>query len=305
MNRRHFLQAGLAAAALPVLDAQPSNEWGGPVLDIHLHLRREPDSCFDHIEGSGVTKAILLTQAVDADKAKAEIDKRPGRFVWSAAGNPMQPEAYENIRKGVQSGARGIGEIKNHLAADSPEMQRLYDLAAELNVPILIHFQEVAHFDGEGVFATGFTKFDRMLKAHPKTTFIGHADFVWANISDDYSPGVAYPSGPVKRGGLTDKWLSDFANFYVDMSANSGYNGLSRDAEFTRGFLVRHQNKLMFGCDCSCKDGRGTNSGAILPQLKGKCVARETLTVAKQLSSPEVFRKITWENGTKLFKIPT
>ena len=304
-SRRRFLKTTLGAAALPSVSAQPTFAWGGPVLDIHLHLRREPDSCFDHIEGSGVTKAVLLTRAPDSEQAKAEITKRPGRFVWFAAANPSESGALEVVRNAIEGGACGVGEIKNHLTADSPEMQRLYDLAGEMNVPVLIHFQEVPHFDGEGVFATGYRQFDKMLRSHPKTVFIGHADFVWANISKEVPDGIAYPSGPVKPGGLTDKWLSDFPNFYVDMSANSGYNGLSRDPGFTRGFLVRHQDKLLFGCDCSCKDGHGTGGNPILPQLKGKCVARSTLEVAKQLSSPDVFRKITWENGIRLLKIPS
>ena len=35
-----------------------------------------------------------------------------------------------------------------------------------------------------------------------------------------------------------------------------------------------------------------------------QCVARETLGLLKSLSSPEVFRRITYENGVKLFKVP-
>ncbi len=304
-NRRRFLQTALAAAAIPSASAQPASPWGSPVLDIHPHLRREPDSCFNHIEGSGVTKAVLLTRTNDAEKAREEIARRPGRFVWFAAANPSEPNAVDSLRKAIEGGACGIGEIKNHLAADSPEMRRLYALAGDMGVPVLIHFQEVPHFENEGNFNVGYREFDKMLKAYPKTVFIGHADFVWANISADEPSNIAYPPGPVKPGGLTDKWLSDFPNFYVDMSANSGFNGLSRDPDFTRAFLVRHQDKLLFGCDCSCQDGHGTGGSPILPQLKGKCVARSTLEVAKRLSSPAVFRKITWDNGMRLLKIPS
>ena len=304
-NRRRFLQTALAAAAIPSAAPQSGSPWGSPVLDIHLHMRREPDSCFNHIEGSGVTRAVLLTRTADAENARAEIAKRPGRFVWFAAANPSEPNSIGALRKAIEGGACGIGEIKTHLDADSPEMRRVYALAGEMNVPVLIHFQEIPHFENEGNFNVGYRQFDKMLKAYPKTVFIGHADFVWANISADVPKDVAYPPGPVKPGGLTDKWLSDFPNLYVDMSANSGYNGLSRDPDFTRAFLIRHQDKLMFGCDCSCQDGHGTGGSPILPQLKGKCVARATLEVAKQLSSPSVFRKITWENGIRLLKIPS
>lgn len=88
--------------------------------------------------------------------------------------------------------------MKLHLAADSAEFARAFALAAELSVPILIHFQEVDHFPGEGTWATGFaTKFEAVLKANPKTTFIGHADAFWANVSADYRNEAAYPAGPM------------------------------------------------------------------------------------------------------------
>ncbi|MDQ6678640.1 MAG: amidohydrolase, partial [Acidobacteriota bacterium] len=58
--------------------------------------------------------------------------------------------------------------------------------------------------------------------------------------------------------------------------------------------------------DCSCTDGNGSgvsqNNNPEATRLAGKCVARETLGVLKQLASPDVFRKIVWENGVHLFK---
>ncbi len=81
-------------------------------------------------------------------------------------------------------------------------------------------------------------------KSNSKTKFIGHADAFWANVSADYANDVDYPSGPIVRGGLTDKLLGDYPNLFGDLSANSGNNALSRDAAFTRDFLTRHQDKL-------------------------------------------------------------
>ncbi len=51
----------------------------------------------------------------------------------------------------------------------------------------------------------------------------------------------------------------------------------------------------MFGSDCPCADGRGGASG--------RCIARATLTLLKKLAPPDVFRKIVWENGTRLLKL--
>jgi predicted TIM-barrel fold metal-dependent hydrolase len=147
-----------------------------------------------------------------------------------------------------------------------------------------------------------------VLKEFPKTTFIGHADAFWANVSADYHNEAAYPAGPIARGGVTDRLLGDYPNLYGDVSANSGNNMLSRNAEFTRDFLRRHQDKLLFGSDCSCADGHGAGvsqaNNPAAARLAGKCVARETLAVLQRSTSRDIFRKITWDNVHRLLKIP-
>jgi hypothetical protein len=152
---------------------------------------------------------------------------------------------------------------------------------------------------------SGARGFESVLKANPKTMFIGHAGAVWANVSADFKNDAAYPSGPIVRGGVTDRLLGQYANLYGDLSANSGNNMLSRDADFTRDFLQRHQDKLMFGSDCFCSDGRGggMNQGNPASRMFGKCIARETLTILKRSTTPEVFRKVTWDNAHKLLRL--
>ena len=208
----------------------------------------------------------------------------------------------------AKQGAVGFGELKSHVEADGPELQRVYALAAELGLPVLVHFQEVEHFPGEGLWGTGFKRFEAMLRKYPKTRFVGHADAFWANVDAQYKNEAAYPTGPIVRGGLTDKLLGDYANLFGDLSANSGNNAMSRDASFTADFLERHRNKLVFGSDCSCADGKGRGTSQAnnpaAARLAGKCVARETLTLLRASTSPEVFRKITWANGHTLFRIP-
>lgn len=307
MQRRTFLKAAIASAALSPLWGEPAPDWGGPVLDTHLHLRKDPDSCFTHIQGCGVSNAVLLTRDVDEDKAQQEMEKRPKHFGRSVSLDPAQAGADQALRKAITGGAVSIGELKYHVALDSPEMRRVYDIAAEMQVPVMMHIQVFPHFPGELPYNTGYDHFDKILRAYPKTNFLGHGDLFWANISADVPADRGYPSGPIKPGGLTDKWLSDFPNLYADMSANSGNNALSRDPDFSRDFFVRHQDKLVFGSDCSCADGNGggisqTNNPEA-QRLAGKCVARETLGLSKRLTTPEVFRKVSWENGIRLFKL--
>lgn len=311
MNRREFLGTVTAAAVLPAFARQApvSNEWGSPVFDLHFHLRPQPGSNLAHLDGAGVTKANLLTRGPALEQVRALEAAAPGRFTWFNSYDITKPEAEAVLTQAVKDGAQGFGELKFHVAADGPELRRMYALAADLKVPILIHFQEVDHFPNEGTWSTGFAKtFASILDAWPKTTFIGHADAFWANVSADYHNEAAYPAGPIARGGLTDKWLGDHANLYADMSANSGNNAMSRDPEFTAGFLERHQAKLLFGSDCSCSDGHGAgisqNNNPAASRLAGKCVARETLGLLKRSASPEVFRKIVWGNAHRLLRIP-
>jgi predicted TIM-barrel fold metal-dependent hydrolase len=318
MNRRQFLETVAAAAvvpALPVLPAfagqSPAGVWGSPVFDLHHHLRPQPAANLGHLDGVGITKANLLTRGGDAaDRVKAMEAAAPGRFTWFNSYDVAKPDAEQVLTQAAKAGAQGFGEMKYHVAADGPEYRRVYALAAELRVPILIHFQEVDHFPNEGTWATGYAKtFEAILKAYPKTTFIGHADAFWANVSADYKNEAAYPSGPIARGGVTDKWLGDYPNLFGDLAANSGNNALSRDADFTRDFLARHQDKLIFGSDCSCSDGQGggvsQNNNPAASRMAGKCVARETLGLLKRTTTPAVFQKLVWGNAHKLLRIPS
>jgi predicted TIM-barrel fold metal-dependent hydrolase len=307
VNRRTFLQTALAATGTLPAFAQSSPEWGGPVLDTHLHLRREADQCYTHMQGCGVTHAVLLTGAKDEERAKEEMVKRPKIFVRSVSSDPAAADADQVFRVALKDGAVSIGELKFHLALNSPEMTRIYAIAADMKVPVMMHIQNFPHFPGEMPYNTGYDHFDQVLRAHPKTNFIGHGDLFWANIAADVPTDRGYPGGPIKAGGHSDKWLSEFPNFYADMSANSGNNALSRDKEFSKKFVVRHQDKLIFGSDCSCSDGHGggvsQNNNPEAARLSGKCVARETLSVLKELAEPKVFRKLVWSNGAKMFRV--
>lgn len=306
MKRRTFVQAALAALGLGTAFSQNELDWGGPVLDTHLHLRKDPDACFTHMQGCGVTNAVLLTRAADQERAKDEMSKRPGVFLRSVSADPVEAGGDQAIRTALRNGAVSVGEMKYHLALDSAEMRRVYDVCAEMNVPVMMHIQNFPHFPGELPYNAGYPQFDRVLRAYPKTTFIGHGDLFWAHISAVVPTDRGYPDGPIKRGGLTDRFLSDYPNLYADISANSGNNALSRDPEFSRDFISRHQSKLIFGSDCSCTDGKGggisQGRNPEASRLTGKCVARATLTLVKSMAPPAVFRRIVWENGRKLFK---
>jgi predicted TIM-barrel fold metal-dependent hydrolase len=170
-------------------------------------------------------------------------------------------------------------------------MHRVYKLAEELGVPVLMHFE----FE---MYNTGIERFQSILKAYPKVNFLAHAQTWWGNISADLDPTVLYPKGPVKPGGLSDRLLSDYPNIFGDLSAGSGANALTRDPEFARGFVQRHTRKLIWGSDCHCLNGRGKGNN------DGSCIAARSLAALKDLvPNPDAFRRITYENGAALLKL--
>jgi predicted TIM-barrel fold metal-dependent hydrolase len=123
--------------------------------------------------------------------------------------------------------------------------------------------------------------------------FIGHAQTWWGNIDKDHDQTVMYPKTRVTPGGITDRLLTDYPNMYGDMSAGSGLNALLRDEDHAKGFLERHQNKLLFGSDCSDREPNTS-----------KCIGTNQLAAIRRLApNQKIVRKILYDNASKLLKI--
>ena len=277
------------------LSAEPG-EWGSPVMDIHYHPGGVPGQEIRHAYGSGVTRAVLLPGEGAEQRARNDVKENPKRFVKFANFDVREPGSEKLFRASVAEGALGFGELKYPVACDGPEMRRIYALAAELRVPVLLHFQE-----NQGHWNTGISRLPTLLKANPKTTFIAHANSWWAHTSAQVDDAVDYPTGKIVPGGVSDHVLGDFANIYGDLSANSGRNFLQRDPDFSARFVERHRAKLMFGSDCGCQDGHGLGQ----PQgpLGKLCTGRETLGTLKKLCTPELFHQVTWKNAIQLYRL--
>jgi len=300
LTRREFLASIPAVvAAARRLDAGASAD--APLLDLHQHTRyngRSDAELLAHQAANGVTTTVLLPGdgwmlSVLGDNASCAAlqAEYPERFVHFVCADPTESRTADVLRGNIRRRALGIGEMKFHVAVDSPEMHRVYKLAEEFQVPVLIHFEYET-------YNTGLERFETVLKAYPKVNFIGHAQTWWGNISADLNPLEMYPKGLVKAGGLTDRLLADYPNLYGDLSAGSGLNALTRDEEFVRGFVARHSRRLIWGSDCDCRDGKGAGVQS------GYCIAERSLAVLRKLAPQEVtFQRITYENGAALLRL--
>lgn len=299
LSRREFFASTLLLLASTSSGAESTTEKTEPIIDIHQHTNysgRSNKQLIAHQRAMAITKTILLPAgslyglAVNAGGNQTVLDlatEHPGEFTFFANEVPDLPGARREIERYLKLGAIGIGEQKFKVDCDSKPIEMIAELAQEHGVPVLLHFQHET-------YNLKFERFDKMLEKFPKVNFIGHAQTWWANIDKDHTDQkVLYPKTKVTRGGLTDRLLRDYPNMYGDLSAGSGLNALIRDEEHTRGFLERHQNKLLYGSDCNDPIGRGPG-----------CQGAQTIAAIRRLAPSKVIeRKLLYENAKKLMKL--
>jgi predicted TIM-barrel fold metal-dependent hydrolase len=311
VDRREFLTgSSLALLGLAVDGGTTADAAPEPIIDIHQHVGyagRFNEALVAHQRAMGVTTTVLLpagrsvstpsthdgkanglqAQCLGNDACFQLAAAHPKAYVSGANDVPDLDDAVQEIERYLKRGAVLIGEQKFGVECDSPEMQRIYQLAQANDVPVLLHFQ----FE---MYNYGFERFHKMLEKYPKVRFIGHAQTWWANIDKNHTDQkVLYPKGPVTPGGLTDRYLRDYENMFGDLSAGSGLNALTRDEAVTREFLKRHQDKLLFGSDCNDREGGGP-----------KCQGTQTIAAIRRLAATKsIERKLLYDNAKRLFRL--
>lgn len=306
VGRRDFIAAtagvaiSLSSCAEPTSEeaAAESSEKRNAIIDFHQHTHysgRSDDDLVAHQRKMGVSLTVLLPAgsryglAADAfgnDSAVALAERYLDEFVYFANELPDIPETREVLEKYLKMGAKGIGEQKFEVTCDSPEMQLVYSIAQEFDVPVLMHFQHEK-------YNTGIERFHKMLEKFAKVNFIGHAQTWWGNVDLNHDQTVMYPKTPVSPGGISDRLLSDYPNMYGDLSANSGLNSMLRDEEHARGFLDRHQDKLIWASDCNDTFGEGD-----------ECIGSKGIAAVRRLApNEEAIRKILYGNAARLLKM--
>lgn len=316
LNRRQFLAGSFALLLTSCVTGRAGRGKSGsgedgpePIIDIHQHSPysgRSEEEMIAHQRELGVTATMLLpagstvarssthdgrsnglAAGAGGNEAVFEIARKyPDEFFFFANEVPDLPGAREVLEKYLKLGAKGIGEQKFNVRSDSGEIVFIAELAREYDVPVLLHFQE-------GSYNRGLENFHKILERFPQVNFIGHAQSWWGYIDREHDPAVLYPKGPVTPGGLTDRLLSDYPNMFADQSAGSGLNAILRDEEHARWFIEKHQDKILYGSDCSDAVGRGP-----------ECQGAQTIAAIRRLAPTKaVERKILYRNARKLFRL--
>jgi predicted TIM-barrel fold metal-dependent hydrolase len=271
-SRRTFQQwiaaSGLGWLATPRAQAAPALAPPGDYVDVHTHLGRtwnttQPltaEALLRWMDAHRVAQAVVLP-LVSPESSSFLLTPdfvlqatRPyrDRLIPFCAIDPRT--SFSGGLKGlvamlqtyVEEGARGFGEHKPGVPIDDPRNMLLYAACAELKLPVLFHLDNQRNMDRPGLAGL-----EKVLREHPQCIFIGHGPGWWASISGDVTQASlhAYPKTPVAPGGAIDRLMDRYPNLYGDLSAGSGAQALARDLAFARDFLVRRQDRLLFGTD--------------------------------------------------------
>jgi len=253
-----------------------------PVIDIHSHQpapisqdqlatvvqSMDPLNLRVLVNASGATgdrlvqsiAAIRNTPFKDRMVMFTNIDFR------EAVGPGYGQKVAKQIEQDVRNGALGIGEIMKNfglrarkadgsrLTLDDPELDAIWDTAARLNVPVLIHTADPQEFfqpinyqnerwlelalypdrrypgDRFPSFQQINTERDRLFRKHPKTTFV--------------MAHLGWHANDLARLG---KMFDEMPNVYGEVGAV--LYDLGRQPRAAHDFIVKYQDRILFGKD--------------------------------------------------------
>lgn len=235
--------------------------------DLHRYKQELQDLNIHHVVNLDGVWGQEFTQMMEHTQS---IDEMLSTFVWIDVSKMDEPDFDEQVRKHLKDsydkGARGIKMWKvislnqkdkagHYIRTDDGRMQVVYETAAELNIPVLIHIADpVAFFlpidetneryeelganpdwafgkADQYTFHELMGMQDNMIRKNPRTNFIV-AHF------GSYAENLAHVS----------QRLDQFPNMYIDIAARIAE--LGRVPYSSREFFLKYSNRILYGTDC-------------------------------------------------------
>ncbi len=260
-----------------------------PVIDAHNHLgetfgggwvNRPVNQLLDLLDQADVKTLVDLDGGWGEDILYRHLDyfkaAAPDRFMhfggvdwnkWPDHGNKFGEWAAQNFRKQVKRGAEGLKIWKalglkvldhkgNLVRVDDQRLAPLWETAAELGLPVIIHVADpVAFFDPLDHTNERWEE----LQAHPDWHFPSPKFPAFTTIMDQMAALVKRHQTTIFIGahvgcyGENLDWvgnlLDECPNYYIDISARLGE--LGRQPYSARKFFIKYQDRILFGSDMS------------------------------------------------------
>lgn len=180
-------------------------------------------SPLNHKGSRAMNKDELATLLTNFRKFKGKIDRM---CIIDPDEVKSVDEAVAILRREMKDGAIAFGEHYGRgLKFDDPQNLRLYEACQTVGLPVMFHIDQ-----NKNMVEKGMKRVDNVLKKYPKCNLIAHA-YWWRQLKD------------------ADRQLQQHSNLYADTSGHVVVSILSRDRKFAREFIIRNQDKLLFGTD--------------------------------------------------------
>ena len=248
-----------------------------PAIDIHCHwlFQQDPHKLLGAMDDLGVAKAVNLSGGYGRELHEMLVrftGAAPDRLLvfanidWSRIDEPdFGTKAVADLEQAKREGVRGLKVFKNLglnvkdksgklVPIDDPRIDPIWDACAQLKLPVLIHAGDPAAF---------FKPVDRhnerwmQLKRHPDWSFFGPQFPTYDEVLAQHlrmierHPQTVFISAHLANSGEDLEklagWLDRHPNLYVDLSAR--VPELGRQPYSARKFLIRYQDRALFGTD--------------------------------------------------------
>lgn len=273
---------------LRVLDWQPKSQLvveeteivtpKYPVIDIHNHLRNldELENYLQEMDKAGVWKTVSLDGRSTNDFYKEHLDavkkvseERLLVFFSPDFSKIDEPDfginEAQRLEEAVRLGARGVKIFKSLgltirdasgelVPVDDPRIDPIWEKCGELGIPVLIHVSDPkAFFDPLDEYNERYHD----LTNHPDWSFYGdefpekdeilrQRNNVFAKHSNTTFIATHMANLPENLGRVS-MWLETYPNMYVDINAR--ISELGRQPYTARKFMIKHQDRVLFGTD--------------------------------------------------------
>ena len=258
-----------------------------PVVDAHNHLAEPFGGGWDKkpfaellalLDEAGISHYVDLDGGWGEDILNTHLDlfkaKAPERFQvfggvdwsqWESKGNRFPAWAAGRLRVQKERGAQGLKvwkgfglHVSDHngtlVDVDDARLIPLWETAAELNLPVMIHVADpVAFFDPIDETNERWEE----LGEHPDWAFTSPPFLPFMHILRDLKslvmrhPATTFVGAHVGCYAENLAWVGDMLdacpNFYVDISARIGE--LGRQPYSARRFFLQYADRILFGSD--------------------------------------------------------
>ncbi len=254
-----------------------------PVIDVHNHLGGGGDyltpervrNYLAEMDAAGIRTVVNLDGGWGPrlKETLAALDEaHPGRFLTFALldfrgidDEDWGQREAQRLEESFQAGAKGLkfhkslglsyryknGEL---MPVDDPKLDSVWEMCAKHGRPVMIHTADPAAF---------FTPLDRFnerwheLNAHPNWLFHGERFpsrdelLMQRNRAIARHPKTTFICAHFGNNpedvATVGTWLDSYPNMYIDIDAR--ISELGRQPYTTRKFLLKYQDRIMFGTD--------------------------------------------------------